>query len=240
MVNEYLHFNYDPRERWLRPILARLHQSSSTILRERLKAWGETPLRELGLAIATKLTMLPVVVARVNQQIQRLSEQLDESRVEKCLNRGAAYLLREQSLPYEILVDVDSFLFESRSTYELVGRFLKEFFSHILARDVSEDELQALLKAEGIDTRWIQELRDNRILFFHTTAPWLANRILSKAPLRFKLVLLKKVAKDSATPGDYLHFEQLQAIYHGFASSLEALQRWVIEQIEDFERKTGS
>jgi len=202
-----------------------------------MKAWGETPLRELGQAIGTKLTMLPVVVARVNRQIQFLSEQLDESRVDRCLNRGAAYRLCDQSFPFEILVDLDSFPFESRSTYEIVGRFLKGFFSHILRRDVSQEELQALLKVEGIDTQWIQELRENRILFFHNTAPCLAIYILSKAPLRFELVLLKKVARDATTPGDRLHFDQLQAIYHGFASSLEALQRWVIMQVEEFEEK---
>jgi hypothetical protein len=205
-----------------------------------MKRWGETPLRELGLAIGTKLTMLPIVAARVNRQIQRLGDELDESRVDRCLDRGSAYRLGDPSFPFEILVDLDSFLFESRSTYEIVGHFLKEFFRHILGRDVSQEELQALLKAQGIDTQWIQELRDNRILFFHNTAPWIAIHILSKRPLRFELVLLKKGAKDAATPEDHLHFEQLQAIYHGFASSLEALQRWVIQQIEDVEREAGA
>ena len=205
MTNHFLEINYEPTERWLRPILARLHQSSSTIIKERMEAWGETPLRKLGLAIGTKLTMLPIVVARANRQIQFLSEQLDESRVDRCLNQGAAYRLSDQSFPFEILVDLRLIsLFESRSTYEIVGRFLKEFFSHILGRDVSQEELQALLKAEGIDTQWIQELRKNRMLFFHNTAPWLAIHILSKAPLRFELVLLKKVARDATTPGDRL------------------------------------
>jgi hypothetical protein len=237
MTNNYLEINYEPTERWVRPILARLHQSSSTIIKERMKAWGETPLRELGLAIGTKLTMLPVVVARINRQIQLLRDQLDESRVDQCLNQGAGYGLSDRAFPFEILVDLDSFLYESRSTYEIVGHFLKEFFSHILGRDVSQGEIQALLQCEGLDTQWIQELQENRILFFHNTAPWLAIQILSKTPLRFELVLLKKVARDAAGFGDRLHFKQLQAIYHGFASSLEALQRWVIRQIGEFEER---
>jgi len=237
MTNNYLEINYEPTERWLRPILARLHQSSNTIIQKRMKAWGETPLRELGLAIGTKLTMLPVVVARVNRQIQLLGDQLDESMVDCCLKRDAGYSLSDQSFPFEILVDLDSFLFESRSTYEIIVSFLKEFFNHILGRDVNQEELQALLKAEGIDTQWIKELRENRNLFSHNTAPWLAIHILSRAPLRFELVLLKKVARDAAGCGDRLHFKQLQAIYHGFAASLEALQRWVIMQIEEFEDK---
>ena len=100
MTNDYLEINYEPTERWLRPILARLHQSSNTIIQKRMKAWGETPLRELGLAIGTKLTMLPVVVARVNRQIKLLGDQLDESRVDQCLNQGAAYRLSDQSFPF--------------------------------------------------------------------------------------------------------------------------------------------
>jgi hypothetical protein len=45
---------------------------------------------------------------------------------------------RNQSFPFEILVDLDSFLF-SHDPPEIVGRFLKSF-SHILGRNISEND----------------------------------------------------------------------------------------------------
>jgi hypothetical protein len=233
----YLHINYEPHGgSWLLTILARLNQTSSARLRERLDTWGTTPLRELGLALATKLTMLPIIAERVNREIERLAEELDnESRINECLDHGAGYRITDKLLPYEILIDIDSFLFESRSAYEIVGKFLKEFFEHILRRRVTEVQLKARLEVRIPDIRWIEELREKRILFFRETAPWIAVCISSKNPLRFELVVLRKNVKDFTDPNNYFNFEQLQAIYNGFASSLEALRQWVIEQIEELE-----
>lgn len=236
MTDEYLRISYQPGGSWLLTIMARLNQSSSATLRERMIAWESSPLSEMGLALATKLAMLPCVVHRVDQQLQRLSEQLsNESMINDCIHRGAGYPIAEKSLPYEILVDIDSFLFESRSAYEIVGRFLREFFKQILGRDITEAQLIELLEVRIPETRWIKELRENRIRFFHETAPWIALKIISKVPLRFELLVLKRNVKDFEDPNDYIHFEQLRSIYHGFIYSLDALHQWVIGTIEEFE-----
>jgi len=69
---------------------------------------------------------------------------------------------------------MDSFIFETRSLYEIVGKFLVTLFEILFDRKITQEELKSLLSSQGIDTRWIDELRDARILFFHETAPWLA------------------------------------------------------------------
>lgn len=236
MANEYLHINYFLQENWLRKILTRLNQSSNDVLRRRIEKWGSSPMSEMGLAIATKLTMLPLIVRRVDQQLDRLSEQLDdESMVKECLRKGAVYPVKDKDLPYEILIDIDSFIYELRSTYEIVGKFVCEFFETILDAHVDESKLQYLLNSKGFDTKWIQELRENRKLFFHETAPWIAVRILSKEPFQFDLVLLKKNAKNFSNPDDYIHFKKLRCIYRGFASSLGELQQLIIEKIDELE-----
>jgi len=237
MTDVYLHINYEsPGSSWLRPILTRLKESSCTTLRDRMDSWGSSPLNEMGLALATKLAMLNQVVRRVDLQLQRLKEQLnDESMINECIRRGAAYKIADQVLPYEILVDIDSFIFESRSAYEIVGRFLVDFFERVLKRKVSESELKELLVVRIPDIRWIEELRNNRILFFHNTSPWIAVNIVQKTPLEFELVILKGNVKNFDNPDDYIKLDQLRAIYQGFEYSLTALQQWVIGKIEEFE-----
>ena len=237
MTDVYLHINYEPPgPSWLRPILTRLQESSSTTLRDRVDSWGSSQLNELGLALSTKLAMLNQVVRRVDLQLQRLREQLnDESMINECIRRGAPYKIADKVLPYEILVDIDSFIFESRSAYEIVGRFLVEFFERVLKRKVSESELKELLEVRIPDIRWIEELRNNRILFFHNTSPWIAVQIVQKTPLEFELVVLKGNVRNFENPDNYIKLEQLRAIYQEFEYSLAALQQWVIGQIEVFE-----
>ena len=76
-------------------------------------------------------------------------------------------------MPYRLLVDLDSFLFELRSTYEIVGKFLGGFFGRVLGRKLQEAEVIAALEASGNDTKWIGMLRRERVVSFHQTAPWI-------------------------------------------------------------------
>lgn len=62
--------------------------------------------------------------------------------------------------PPSLLLDMDSFIFETRSLYEIMGKFLVELFRTLFGRAVTEADLQAILSASEIDTRWIAELRE--------------------------------------------------------------------------------
>lgn len=238
MSSEYLHIAYMPNARWLNSIIRRLNQSTSQTLQPRLRAWGDGPLREMGFALATKLRVLRQVIRRVNRRLEYLAQELnDPGRIKDCLANRAAYSIREKDLPYELLVDIDSFIFESRSCYEIVGKFLREFFKRILNRAVDEQELRHLLSQANIDTKWIEELSETRKAWFHESAPWIAVQVLSQNPLRFELLVLKRDVEDFSNPNDFLQFEQLRGIYRGFSQSMRTLQEWVIRQIEEFERR---
>lgn len=238
MSNEYMHLSCDTNKFWVATLKKRIDDSPSVTLRERVTNWQDSALYEVGLAINTKFAMLDQVVPRIDRQLRRLGEQInDEKQLDWCLGGGTynVYRIRDKDVFFKTLVDLDSFLFESRSTYEIVGKFLREFFMQILGKSLSEDELKTVLTDSRIDTRWIDELRDKRILFFHQTAPWIAARVVSKEPLRFELVILKKNVRDFTNPDHYVDFERLREIYNGFRSSRDEIHRWVEEQIEEFE-----
>jgi DNA-binding transcriptional ArsR family regulator len=238
MNKRYLHISYDPPvDSWLPRVMTRLRGSSSIALQSRMESWGETPLREMGLAFSTKLVMLSQVAERLDKQLRRLSQHLTEEtdKVQQCIRRGAAYMVPERLLPYAILVDIDSFLFESRSIYEIVGKFLTEFHLRILAQRVTENHIKDMMVTRGIDDRWIRELQESRKLFFHQTAPWIALEIKSLGPTRFELLVLKRDLRDFSNPDDYISFDQLRDIFNGFRASMSAIHEWLLEKINDFE-----
>ena len=237
-MKDCLFVAYEPNVHWASPIITRLRESSSQTLQHRAAAWKQGPLRELQLAVASKLKMLDILVIDFDRRLSDLFRALanDPARVQECIDKGDAYRFRDEDpLPFELLLDIDSFLFESRSAYEILVSFLREFFHHILGKTLDKEKVFALLKAQQIDTRWIDELRQNRNLYSHETAPWIAVRKTSAERFQFELVILKEDVEDLSDPNTYLRFQALRDVYYGFNSSLDAIRTWVIKQIEDFE-----
>jgi hypothetical protein len=219
--------------------MSRLHESQSNELKKRMQSWGNSPLKEMGYALSTKLDMLSVVADRVNSRLRELRDQFieDYENVNECVENKHAYNIQKEQFPYALLVDIESFIFESRSLYEILGRFLREFFSRILGLKVDEKQLSIMLQTQGIDTRWISILRDSRILFFHKTAPWLIIEFQSLNPPEFDLLILKRDVKDPLNSDAYYHFKELRDIFEGFKMSMEGINKWVLEQIENYEQK---
>jgi len=218
--------------------MTRLRNSSSHALRKGLEDWGTGSLLEMGYALSTKLEVLPLVVCRIDRRLKSLGDELNNKKIiDMNIEKNAAFMFSDKSLPYEILVDIDSFIYESRSAYEIVGQFLREFFKHILGEEIKEERLKDLLSVSIPDVRWIEKLKEYRKLFFHQTAPWIAVKIISGHPLRFELVVLKKNVKEIKEPDDYISFNELRSIYHGFVSSMKALRFWIQGKIEEFEAK---
>jgi hypothetical protein len=237
----YFHVSYEPPDQWVRPIITRLRQSSSADLRQCAESWGASPLSELGIAVATKRAMLPLIVGRVDEALQLMIAEFNAKpdEVKWCLSRWfpkGAFRTRDRNLPYRLLIDIESFLFEFRSAYEIVGEFLREFFGRVLRSKLQETQVIAALEAGGNDTEWISLLRKERVVFFHDTAPWIVFEVKDNGPFKYHLVVLKRNARDLSNPEDYVRLHEYRAILLGFERSMEFLAGWLIEHIEKLER----
>jgi hypothetical protein len=232
MNSQYLHVNYIPKSGWVLSIMSSLLQSSNPQLREAFDRWSDTPLKELGFAITTRMHMLGLCIRRLNTRVEELRKEMnaDTPQVEACLSRGYAFTFKDNDLAYQLLLDMDSFIFETRSLYEIVGKFLVALFQLLFDRKMTDDEVQSLLSIQGIDTRWIGELRDARKLFFHETAPWLAVQV-ERESNRFDPVLLKRQPITFEDSTDLVEFAALREIYEGFVNSVTELHRYIKEQI---------
>ena len=94
---------------------------------------------------------------------------ISDARLQAALDRfGLGKLVAAQQL----VAGIDAFIFEARSGYEILGAVVREIVGNILGKKVDERALRAILETKSHDTRWIDDLHDERITFFHRTAPW--------------------------------------------------------------------
>jgi hypothetical protein len=240
MAKDFFHINFEPEARWLRSIITRLQRSPSTTLRQRLVEWGEAPLLEKVFALATKLEILRTAIDRLDADLLNLWMELENNprEVEACIAGRAAFPLRED-LTYQILADVDAFLFELKSAYEIMKIFLKEFFPRILGQQIHDRVIEAAIKQEGGDTDWVVFLSEERNLFIHRKAPWIAIEVTSRSPARYDLLILKSNTRDLANPDDYMRLEDYRTIYQGVIDSTRALNQWIIREIERVETNSA-
>ena len=70
------------------------------------------------------------------------------------------------------MLDVDSFILQSRSAYEIVGKFLKAFFVQVFGRQIDQGEIRKAVEERGVDWTWTEILSKARKEFFQSSTGW--------------------------------------------------------------------
>ena len=137
-------------------------------------------------------------------------------------------------MPFEIVADIEAFVFGLRSTYEVFYAFVKEFSSRILNTTVNDERvLKAIIHRNGYSTDWIDFLNDQRNYFVHQTAPWFAIEVTGGDP-KYEIVVLKRNTHDLKNPEDYVRFDEYRKVFQGFQEALHALHSWILEEAAKF------
>jgi len=220
----YLHLDFRPRSAWWIAQLQTKVRSSSEDVRQRYVTWAESGLGQLALALATKLEVRGRVAIRFRRLLQELLEEVDESQdLDHLLEGGYVFVPSEPGILYDICEVVDSVIFESRSAYEITGKFVQRFCEVILNRRIAEKDLRQVLSEAGQDTRWIEELRDSRILFFHNTAPWIALEVQERDPLQIQLIVMKENLHTFEDRTKFITQSELVDVWEGYERSMSTL-----------------
>jgi hypothetical protein len=237
-MHRFFHIDYRPQITWLYPIHNRLNRTKSTALKANHGKWESTELPELSLAVATKLVLLRTIVGRFNSDYQRLLEKIGENveQIERNIKTGTVWTVPDETLPFQLVADIDAFIFETRSAYEILGKYVTALFRLLFGRDLSEQDLKEVLQHSGLDHTWTFLLQEERKVFFHNTAPWIAVA-LSESGTQYELIILRRNARTLDEPEDYATLSQYNDIYNGFMAALEQLQSHILSEIEKFERE---
>lgn len=129
-------------------------------------------LAPIAIAIETRARILTNVVQDASAQIGELLQSIPAEQLQNHMARPS------EQVVYGVLRNVDAFFFESLSLYKL----LRGFYVSLLRRtslekgDQPEDSFQALVKQteNQVQWEWKEYLENNRNLFTHETAPYLA------------------------------------------------------------------
>ena len=229
----YLHIAYLPKSAgWLLPIITAVRGARSPELRTRANGWPDGDLPELGLAVSTKLAILPHVSREFQSLLAQLGKEVaDIENLDEYIEEQAGFVPKDGQLPYRLLASIDAFIYEFRSTYEIVGKFLVAFSAKILGSQLTEQQVRSLLRDSGISDAWVADLADQRKLFFHETAPWIAVKILSRRPLACELLILRRNVRDLDGSPDVIQFDRVKAVQTGLVTAMGRLQTWLIDRV---------
>ncbi len=235
---DYFHLSYPSADFFIGALQDRLRRSTSFLLRDRFARWDPDVHGEPALAVVGKVEMLNHIVKRLNADVARLVEYLNSipEAVEQCIRERCALSVPDSDLLWNLSVDVESFLFEARSAYELLGRFLSEFFRLIFEREVTEREAIAAVQDLGGDVTWIPLLRESRNLFVHNATSWLAVERAQASPPQFDLLLLRRNL-EILTDADFIHFRDCREVQRGLATCVKKVALWIANEIAAVEHE---
>jgi len=216
MVNRWVHINFIVEDKWVLPIWSAIDEAA--------KAGTAPPrndeLNDLGLSISTRLDFLPRIIERVNTASAGVYEKVSQREPEHEFEpgvEGIAFDLADNALKYELLIDIDSLLFELNSIRELVTRLFEQLHTHagqeMPQTDSARNSIESIVKDAGENASWFKNLADHRNLFIHEAAPYVAVDI-SSAPQDYDLLIMKKNIKEFSDHTKFIQLSEINEIVH--------------------------
>lgn len=226
-VTKWLHIQSLGGDPWVLPIWAVL-----TAAVERRAATRPTEeMRELGLHLSTRFTMLSGIYRRINEGAQAIRSSISTRKPEHestLSHEGYAFKL-DDNLKFSFLLDLDSLLFELNSVCELMTRFFELSYScagrALPAKSVG-CAVKGVLEAAGQDTQWFRDLDSHRNFFNHNGAPYFAVDLSN--PAIYDLLIMKKNLRTFEDETAFLRLTALTAMARGFEESRHVIREHLI------------
>ncbi|MCB0386899.1 MAG: hypothetical protein KDD43_16005, partial [Bdellovibrionales bacterium] len=133
-------------------------------------------------------------------------------------------------LQYEVLVDLDSLLFELKACGELFLRFFALLHCHggePIPKNKLWLELTKVIREAEQDTSWLAHLKDHRGFFIHRGTLYFAVD-LSNAPEHYDLLIMKENLQTFKDPTKFVTLSELRTIVEGFEHSKHVLREHLI------------
>lgn len=201
-------------------------------------------LRELGPHLTTRLTMLQRIFHRINEEVATVRRKVanHEARHEFTPEQPDAVAFPlDDDLTYNLLLDLDSLLFEIWSCCELVTRLFAELYAHRgrpLRWPRVGREIRRVLETASHPTRWFESLASHRHFFIHEAAPYVAVDLSD--PDRPDLLFTKRNLRSFDDSEEFLRLSEIKAIVEGFEGAKRLIQEHLIALFRDRDGSGGS
>lgn len=233
MVTKWLHLEMVEGDPWVLPIWTAVHNAT----REGRTTLPGPEVGELALHVSTRLTMLPRIVRRINQGCTTLyrTVRARQSVYESTATQDGYAFPVDNQLKYELLLDIDSLLFEVNSACELIRKFFATLHEHAgrpIPTDAIGKTLREVLTNAGQDPAWFVQLDNHRNFFMHEGTPYVAVDLSRADEDRYDLLIMKETLRHFTDPQKFLRLSDLDSFVRGFAVSKVALQQHLIHLFE--------
>ena len=226
-VTKWVHIQYMAGDPWILPIWSAVH---AAVVRGASTQPTEE-MRELGLHLSTRLTMLLRIYRRINEgstAIRSFVATRQPHHESTPTHEGYAFDL-DDDLKFNFLLDLDSLLFELNSVCDLITHLFELLYSHAgrpLPTMPAGRAIRSVLAAAGHDTDWFRDLDTHRNFFSHNGAPYFAVDL--SGPAGYDLLIMKKNLRTFEDKTAFLRLSALEAMARGFETSRHVIKEHLI------------
>lgn len=234
MIEKWLHIEYISGDQWVSAIWSEIN----TAIRQGHLKRPPKIIGELSLHITTRLDMLPKISKRINHECEALYEAIKNHGQEYVFtpHKNAFAYRIDDDLKFNLLLDINSFLFEINACCELIMDFMSkiyEFLGQTLSKKDAGQKIKTLLEADGKSTDWFRLLDNHRNLFIHNITPYFAVDLTRENIGEYDVIVMKKNVSHFKNPKQYLKLSQLNEIVIGFFTARDLIRHNIVSIIKD-------
>jgi hypothetical protein len=193
---------------------------------------ADSELSDLAFSVETRLSALKEIVVQTAEYLRTLSEALPRGdELERYLPTerhpyGTAYTFGdpEDRTIQRLLIALDAFVSQSRSTFENLAAFYRLFirdcFGEIMSEKGSYDFVSKLFPEPAVASL----LHDLRHEMRHGRAPWICFLVVAEDPPRFEPQLSFDWRPEATVPRNFVTMTQLSQIHFGLWHARDRLQ----------------
>jgi hypothetical protein len=230
MPFKWIHINTEVGDPWILPIWGAVNDAESA---GKASPISKDVKSQLGLSISTRLDMLPRIVHRINVEVNKVYETTKAHQKEHVFTEskeGYAFSI-EENLKFNLLIDIDSLLFELNSVCELMTSLFFVLYTHIgknIKKTEAGIEIKKVIENAGKSPNWFIELDNHRNFFMHIGAPYFAVDV-SQGLGKYDLLIMKENIKFFNDPSKFIALSEINSIVNGFSIAKPIIQKHLIE-----------
>ncbi len=230
MPKKWIHINTKLGDPWILPIWSAVNDSEGL---EKSKPIPMETKSQLGLSISTRLDMLPRIVHRINMEVNdiyKLTKTHRDEHIFTAQNEGHVFEI-EENLKYNLLLDIDSLLFELNSVCELMANLFFVLYKG-LGKTIEKKKVGIIIKKiiedAGKTSDWFVELDSHRNFFMHEGAPYFAVDV-TNGPGKYDLLIMKENITIFDDHSKFIKLSEINSIMEGFLGAKPIIQKHLID-----------
>lgn len=234
MPLKWIHINTEVCDPWILPIWGALNDAEMS---GKAKPIAKEIKSKLGLSISTRLDMLPRIIHRINTGVNQVYEETKKHKKEhvSSLNIEGYSFNVDESLKFNLLIDIDSLLFELNSICELMRNLFFTLYTSAgmdIAKKDAGLQIKKIIEISGNSPDWFVQLDNHRNFFLHNAAPYFAVDV-SEGQGKYDLLIMKENIKCFNHHEQYIALSEIAAIVEGFSNAKPIIQKHLIELFQE-------